>query len=552
MNSLLLRLQLISAASGRTLRIVFIVLAGLSINSVLPAQAPINPSNANVNGTVRDSSGQPIQDASVTVQQKGKSNIIKTKTHSDGTFRIGPLASGAYLMKVEGQAGHTAIVQDLILSAGEQKNLLIDLAPAENLKSTKLAGSEMQLADKPNFTIAGISDWTAGGGHGSDSNLRTSEALARDTAALKGSANAGTAGGSGGQESEKQLRAAFVKDPRSFETNHALGEFYFRAQRYREAIPFLSSAYQVNPGERGNALNLAIAYMENREFVAARQQTERLLANENNADAHRLLGDIDEKLGDPLAAVREYEQATRLDASEQNYFSWGTELLLHRAVRPAIDVFSRGARAYPRSARVLAGLGAALYASGEYQHAAQRLCEASDLQPTQTAPYLFLGKMQKAVTEPLPCSEERLARFAVNEAGNPLANYYYAISILRRAAISDDSPGLKRAQQLLQKAVDLDRKFGESYLELGGLHFSAGELQLAITLYKKAIDANPNLVEAHYRLGTAYKKTGEHEKAGREFQVYEQLKRTEAEQVERQRHEIRQFLVVLKEQSPSH
>ena len=39
----------------------------------------------------------------------------------------------------------------------------------------------MEFADKPDFTIAGVTDWTAVGGHGSDSTLRTSEDLARET-----------------------------------------------------------------------------------------------------------------------------------------------------------------------------------------------------------------------------------------------------------------------------------------------------------------------------------------------------------------------------------
>ncbi len=43
----------------------------------------------------------------------------------------------------------------------------------------------MEFADQPNFTVAGVTDWTAVGGHGSDASLRTSEALARETLTLK-------------------------------------------------------------------------------------------------------------------------------------------------------------------------------------------------------------------------------------------------------------------------------------------------------------------------------------------------------------------------------
>jgi hypothetical protein len=43
---------------------------------------------------------------------------------------------------------------------------------------------------------------------------------------------------------------------------------------------------------------------------------------------------------------------------------------------------------------MLAGLGAAWYARGSYDLAAKCLCEASDLNPDDSNPYLFLGKMQ--------------------------------------------------------------------------------------------------------------------------------------------------------------
>ena len=58
------------------------------------------------------------------------------------------------------------------------------------------------------------------------------------------------------------------------------------------------------------------------------------------------------------------------DPSESNYFDWGTELLVHRAVEPAIEVFSKGNRLFPDSARMLVGLGVAWYSHGSYEQAA--------------------------------------------------------------------------------------------------------------------------------------------------------------------------------------
>jgi len=235
------------------------------------------------------------------------------------------------------------------------------------------------------------------------------------------------------------------------------------------------------------------------QLRAAREQARKMLASGDTPDVHRLLGELDERLGEPLEAVREYERAAQMDPSERNYFEWGTELLLHKADQPAVEVFTKGTRLHPGSARMLAGLGAALYASGSYEEAARRICEASDLQPGDSAPYLFLGKMQKSATALLPCSEEKLARFVREQPENASANYYYGLTLWKRNRGLDNSAALQQAEMLLEKAAGIDPKYGEAYLQLGILHSGRGELDQAIRDYKKAIEASPQLSEPHYR-----------------------------------------------------
>jgi len=144
------------------------------------------------------------------------------------------------------------------------------------------------------------------------------------------------------------------------------------------------------------------------QLRAAREQARKMLASGDTPDVHRLLGELDERLGEPLEAVREYERAAQMDPSERNYFEWGTELLLHKADQPAVEVFTKGTRLHPGSARMLAGLGAALYASGSYEEAARRICEASDLQPGDSAPYLFLGKCKSRRQRCCPAARKSL------------------------------------------------------------------------------------------------------------------------------------------------
>ncbi|HEX4486170.1 MAG TPA: tetratricopeptide repeat protein [Terriglobales bacterium] len=478
-----------------------------------------------IEGMVRNAAGEAVPNATVVLEQKDQPKPTETTTTNEGTFGFAPEHPGIFKITAKKAGFHDAVVDGLALSPGEKKRV--------NLVLEAPGSTTMEFEDKPNFTVAGVTDYTAAGGHGADTNLRTSETLARETLALKEP----KAPSQANIQIESKLRGALR--PGSFEANYQLGKFYMASGRYAEAVPLLETACKLRSGDFSSGYELALAYKSAGNLEKARQQAEKMLASSNRAELHRLLGDIAEQSGDSLRAVREYEAAARQEPSEQNYFEWGAELLLHRAILPAIEVFTKGSAAHPKSARMLAGLGAALYASGRYDEAAARLCAASDLKPSDELPYLFLGKMEKAVKVPLPCGDAKLARFAGEQPGNALANYYYAVALLKRG----DAP---QAESLLTKAVALDPKCGDAYFQLGTLYAARGEMPGAIDAYQKAIAASPELGEAHYRLGQAYKRSGDVARAEQELAAYAQLEKTQTAEVERQRHELQQFLVVLK------
>jgi len=456
-----------------------------------------------VEGTIRDSAGKPIAGATVLLEEKSHSANVQTKTMADGTFILSSGHAGTYTVRAGKTGFSDAVADSLVLSMGDKKHvdLVLQAPPAMKVESSasspsaKASAGAMEFKDEPNFTVAGVTDWSNLGLHGSAANSKTSESLAKETLALKsGDPEAAPAGGSG--------------------------------KRYETAL----------------------ACRDKGDFAGAREQVRKALATADDAEGHRLLGELDERLNEPLDAVREYEQATRMDPSEQNYFEWGTELMLHKADEPAVEVFTRGSSAHPNSARMLTGLGVALYSGGSWEEAARRLCEASDLKPADPAPYLFLGKMEKTARTPLSCSEQKLARFAKEQPGNALANYYYAISVWNRAKGSENPADLKRVEALLERSVAIDPKLDEAFLQLGILHFAGGDFERAIGDYKKAMEVNPNLGEAHRQLGLAYQRTGEKIKAQLEFAAYEQIEKTQAAERERERRELRQFLIILKDQ----
>jgi tetratricopeptide (TPR) repeat protein len=535
------------------------VVAALICVSIPAAAAqyasPQHSVGVTIQGSVLNSAGKPVGDAQVRLEQEGVPGGLETKTSGAGVFTFSAPGTGSYNLSAEKSGLRSRAAAVVVSSLGEQKqvNLVLeDSTPvhADSSASSVPSTQVMEFADKPTFTIAGVTDWTAAGGHGSDTSLRASEALTRETLKLKADGpghNAADLSGdaSAANESESKLRAALAGAPGSFEANRQLGDFYLRAGRYRESISLLQTSYQIDPANHDNEYDLALALKGAGDISQAREHVQKLLAHGENADLHRLAGELDEKSGDPLAAVHEYEQAVRLDPSEQNYFEWGSELLFHRAIWQAQEVFGKGAKAYPQSARMLAALGTALFASARYDEAALRLCDASDLNPADPEPYIFMGKIEMAAPNPLPCVEQKLARFVQLQPGSSVANYLYAMAIWKGQAQPADPLALQQVETLLTRAVTIDAKCGEAYLQLGILYYSQRNLEKAIGYYTKAIEVNPQLDEAHYRLGVAYDRIGEPAKARQEFQLHDEIKKLQAAAIEQQRRDVKQFLVVV-------
>lgn len=520
--------------TSRTLILVGIFVAILSSYVFALPQS----SSPAFNGIVLDEKTR-VSGARITLTQAGNSSADEASTDEEGKFSLVTTKTGACLLRVH-KSGYADSEVSVLLPLANGTPLRISLA---RTSGSKQSDGEMQFSDKPDFTVAGITDWTAAGGHGSDVNLRASESLARETGALGSPSPSSPAHDA---ERERSLRAAVVKDPTSFQANYVLGKFCLDERHFADAVAPLERAHEIQADDFQAAYDLAQAYQSIGRYEQAKALVQQLISSHDRPELHHSLGDIEEALNNPLAAEREYESAVQLQPSEDNYFAWGSELLRHRAIEAAVDVFTKGAEASPHSERMLAALGAALYAHGSYEAGAQRVCEASDLKPADPEPYLFLGKMEQASPRPLPCVTAKLARFAHTQPNNTWANYYYAIALLN----SDEKSHSKEAEVLLQSAVRLDPKFAQAYLQLGVLQAKREDWQSARESYEKAATSDPNFPDPHFRLAQLYKRTGDQQRASQELQAFERLKQSDAAAVEQRRREIRQFVVVMKDAPP--
>ena len=375
--------------------------------------------------------------------------------------------------------------------SGDGELPAVFLAAHENknvdLTISPVATGAPQFFDEPQFSVSGVTDTTSLGGHGSDTVVRTRDSIAKDTTALT-----------------KTAEPAGV-------------------------TPDIDESLRV-----GN-------------YSAARNEVRRLIEHQDTSSLHHLLGSIDEKLGDSLDAVHEYQRAAQMDPTEPYIFDWGSELLLHHAPEPAAEVFDKGTKLFPKSTRMWLGLGAASFARGSNEQALRQVCVASDLNASDPAPYLFLGKMQHSEKNSSDEVLEKLHRFVALQPQNAQANYYYAVALWKNRDPQDKSRAAQ-VESLLANSIRLDPQFAEAELQLGIVRADQGDASAAIPHYQRAIQIAPQTEEAHFRLAQAYRQVGQPEKSNEELRLYQQFSKESSAKLERERHEIPQFVYTLRDQ----
>ena len=344
------------------------------------------------------------------------------------------------------------------------------------------------------------------------------------------------------EPAEAEFRKAVKLEPRNFDANHNLGELYARSGNVTEAARFLEQAQRINPSSYDNGYDLALAYSLTGRITDARELVQDLLRRRDTAELHNLLGEIEEKDGKFVAAANEFETAAHMDPSESNLFDWGSELLLHRTLGPALEVFQQATDRYPNSPRLMIGLGMTFYSRGNYDDAVKSLLRAADLNPSDPRCYLFLSKAYDSSPGQAEEVIQRFRRFAELQPSNARALYYYAMSLWKGKRAQDPGLDLGQIESLLKRSIALDSTFAEAHLQLGNLYSDQNKFAQSIPEYVRAAELNPDLADVHYRLGQAYVRVGEKARGQEQLQVYQRLRAQHLAEIDKQRAEIRQFV----------
>ena len=521
----------------RPLGIVYAALIAAAWGVVPQGQAQSVPASASLTGCIRDVQGRAV--AKATIKINGNNLHLSPQTDAAGNYSIS-LVPGTYSAHAEAAGFEPASFGPVTITKDESKTINFVLRLQAPQQQSSLGAPNF--FDQPQFTIAGVRDTSNLSGHASGSMGPARASLAKElTSAPVGVATSDAA-------LEQAARDAADREPNNFEANYRAGVLLLQNFQPRDALAYLQRANSLRPDDDLSSFQLAQAFADAGEYNNARALIPRLQSKRDSADLHHLLGNIQEKAGNPLVAVRELQEAAKLDPSEANIFDWGAELLSHRAIEPAIQVFSNGTRRFPASGRMRAGLGVASYELGSYEAAVRYLCEAADMNPRDSNAYLLLGEMQNADNGQSNLLRDTLERFARVQPENPWANYYYAVVLWKRRKGAEDTATSAQVESLLHRAVRLDPTLANGYFQLGVLYSERKDLSRAISSYQSALKIDSELAEAHYRLAHAYMLNGQKWQGQEELRLYKQASKARADELERQRREVQQFVYTLQQQ----
>jgi tetratricopeptide (TPR) repeat protein len=433
--------------STRSLRLAGIFAALLAMSAPqLRGQTGGKDGVAAVEGKVQDWQNHGVAGAVISLEGTDPNQTLVTTADSQGKFRFEAVPAGSYTLHAKLPGYSECVEGPFALHEHETKSTVLLLTKERTAASSKDSASAIAFSDEPAFTVAGVTDTTALGGHGSGPIVRNSNALSKETASL---AREGTT-------TPNDL-------PRE-------------------------------PAHEGPSKEAAIRAS---------------LAREDNADLHAELAEIEESEGHPLEAVKEYQRAAEMQPTEPHLFAWGAELLLHHAPEPAIEVFAKGHRLFPQSSRMMLGLGAAWYAQRSKEQAVQIFLEACDLNPADPTPYLFLGRLQ-VTEQVLPSGwAERMKRFVDLHPENAMAHYLYAVALMKQGGHANDFDAaeaeLNTAIKLDPHLGDVYLQLGILRSEREDLTGAIAALQKAVELTRLPEEAHYRLAQVYRRMGDTEK-----------------------------------------------
>jgi tetratricopeptide (TPR) repeat protein len=174
-----------TSVAARAVR-VFGVFAALTMSSVVAthSQNKSNEKFAIVSGPVCDSANRPVENATVSLESDDRAHKFTVLSDLQGRYRFESVPAGSYELHASKSGYGVAKDVPVVLQKAESKSIQLRLTAEDAGASGTDKAAAVKFSDEIHFNVAGVSDPSNLGGHGSDTVLRTKETLAKETASL--------------------------------------------------------------------------------------------------------------------------------------------------------------------------------------------------------------------------------------------------------------------------------------------------------------------------------------------------------------------------------
>ena len=315
---------------------------------------------------------------------------------------------------------------------------------------------------------------------------------------------------------EKAFRQALTLAPNSIEILNNLAISLARLGRDNEAIAFYERALKIKPGDSITKRNLGVAYFRAHRYKDALPLLESFSKSTPTFQALELTGLDLFALDRYPEAIVYLERANHLQPDDLPTLDiLGKAYWRAKNYSGVTTVFDRIMAINPNSPEAHFMLGLADDVMSKEDDAFKEFQTVLAEDPNYPGVHSSLGLIywrQYQVPQAMKEFQQELSRYP----NDPVSNYMMG-EILRQ----QDKPA--QAIPYLEAAVAVNPNYRDALMDLGQCHIMLKQPLEALKPLKKATEVDPDFAQAHYVLGTALSMAGQHAEAARERNICKKL-----------------------------